>query len=144
MAIMRRNEGRSPLFGSFFSDLFENENLPGMGVSRMNSPAVNVKETDKEFVLEVAAPGIPKEEIDVHVENNMLTISGEHKEEQNEENENYTRREFRQISFQRSFMLPENVNADDIKAKCNNGVINIRLPKVNHEKSKSKKQVKID
>lgn len=115
-----------------------------MGVSRMTTPAVNVKETDKEFVLEVSAPGIPKEDIDIHVENNMLIITGEHKDEQNEEKENYTRREFRQSSFQRSFMLPENVNADDIKARSNHGILNIILPKVNQEKNTSKKKVKID
>jgi HSP20 family protein len=68
-----------PLFGSFFSDFFDNDSGANMGVSRTATPAVNVKETDKEFVLEISAPGIPKEDIDVNVENNMLTISGDHK-----------------------------------------------------------------
>ncbi|MGZ5304807.1 MAG: Hsp20/alpha crystallin family protein, partial [Bacteroidia bacterium] len=65
MAIVRRTEDRVPLFGSFLPDLFENENLLGMGFNRMSTPAVNVKENDKEFVLEVSAPGISKDEIDV-------------------------------------------------------------------------------
>ncbi len=144
MAIVRRNEDRMPLFGSFFSDFFDNDNLQAMGFNRMSSPAVNVKETDKEYMLEVSAPGIPKENISVDVENNMLVIAGEHKQENNEEKDNYTRREFRQSSFKRSFMLPENVNAENIKARCNNGIISISLPKVNQQKLEKRKQIKID
>ena len=92
-------------------------------------PAVNVKDNDKEYVVEVAAPGMKKDDFDVRLENGMLWISAERKEEREEEDEHYTRREFAFRSFQRSFMLPENVNDENIKANYKDGILYLTMQK---------------
>lgn len=144
MAIMKRNESRFP---SIFSDFFDNDDFIGFGNSMLrrqqNVPAVNIRETDKAYDIEMAAPGIPRENINVEVENDMLTISGENREEQKESDQDgrYTRREFSYSSFSRSFKLPPNVNADDVKARCENGVVNITIPK--KEEQRNKRRIKL-
>src|SRR5688500_13070408 len=106
MALTRRNESRLP---SIFSDFFDNDDFMGFGNSMLrrqqNIPAVNIRETDKAYDIEMAAPGIPKENINVEVENDMLTISGENRQEQKESDQDgrYTRQEFSFSSFSRSF-----------------------------------------
>ncbi|WP_372649648.1 Hsp20/alpha crystallin family protein, partial [Draconibacterium sp.] len=93
-------------------------------------PAVNVKETDDDFVIEVAAPGMSKNDFNVNFKNNVLTISSEKKNEKEEKNENYTRKEFSYQSFQRSFTVAENaVVGEKISAKYDNGILHIVLPK---------------
>ena len=144
--LTRRNQNSFP---SIFSDFFDNDDFWGVRSPMMrqqpNVPAANIRETDKAYVIEMATPGIPKENINVEVENDMLTISGENRQEQTEENnENgrYTRREFSYSSFNRSFKLPPNVKADDVKAQVNNGVVNITLPKT--EEQRNKRRIKLD
>ncbi len=93
-------------------------------------PAANVKEDEKEFIVELSVPGYEKKEIHVEVDNNnMLRIFGEHKEESKEESENYSCKEFNYGSFTRSFQLPETVKEDKIAAKCKDGVLRVELPK---------------
>lgn len=93
-------------------------------------PSANIKEDEKEFIVELSVPGYEKKEIHVEVDsNNMLRISGEHKEESKEESENYTCKEFSYGSFSRSFQLPETVKEDKIAAKCKDGVLRVELPK---------------
>lgn len=92
-------------------------------------PAVNIKENKKDFEIEVAAPGMKKEDFKVTVENGVLCIAAEHKEEKKEEEENYTRREFFYNKFQRSFTLPENVMEKDVVAKYEDGILKLLLKK---------------
>lgn len=92
-------------------------------------PAVNVKDNDKEYLVEVAAPGMTKDDFDIRIENGMLCISAERKEEKEEEDDNYTRREFAFRSFQRSFLLPENVNEENIKANYKDGILYLKMQK---------------
>lgn len=108
-------------------------------------PAVNVKENSNEFQIEVAAPGMKKENFRVDYENGRLTISSELKNEKEEkEGETVTRREFSYQSFQRSFTVAEEVvNADQISAKYNEGILHITLPKREEVKPKPAKQIKI-
>ena len=107
-------------------------------------PAVNVKETDNEFELEVAAPGMKKDDFDINLENDLLTVSSERKEEKEEENADFTRREFSYQSFQRTFTLPENmVDSDKIDAKYHDGILRVRLPKLKHAKTRPARQIKI-
>ncbi len=93
------------------------------------SPAVNVVENDKSFEVELAAPGIKKNEFKVDVKDRVLTISCETKKEEEEKKKNYTRREFSSRSFSRSFGLPENVDEKNISAKYEEGVLRVTLKK---------------
>ena len=106
-------------------------------------PTVNVIENDKDFKLEMAVPGMEKKDFRIHVENDMLTVSSEKKEETNEKKENYTRREFSYTSFSRSFRLPENCLAEKIDAKYENGILKLILPKKEVTVSKAAKEIKI-
>ena len=108
-----------------------------------NVPAVNIKETKKGFEIEVAAPGMNKEDLNVNVEKNVLTVSTEKETKKEQENENFTRREFGFTSFSRSFSIPESVNIEKIKASHKNGVLKIELPKVEEAKLKNKHEIKI-
>jgi len=134
---------------SFISDFFDNTD----GILepiRFNEkwfpklPATNVQELEKEFKVEVAVPGMKKEDFKINVAGDLLTISAE-KEEQKEENkENYTRREFNYNRFSRSFNLPENVLGADMTAAYENGVLRISIPKkVVSEPAKSVKEIKV-
>ena len=92
---------------------------------------VNIRETDKSYEMQVVAPGLRKEDFNVNISNNTLTISFEHKEESNEENksEGYLRREYRMQSFSRSFALDDTVDADKISAQYRDGVLHLSLAK---------------
>jgi len=90
---------------------------------------VNVKETEKDYVLEVIAPGFQKEDFKVNLDNNTLTISAEKKEETENKNEKLIRKEFKQQSFKRSFTIDENIDAESISAKYVNGVLTLNLVK---------------
>jgi HSP20 family protein len=107
-------------------------------------PAVNVKEDDNKFEIEVAAPGMKKDDFRVKLENDLLTICSERKDEKNEKNENYSRREFSYQSFQRSFNLPEgHILSDKISAKYNDGILHIELPKRDEVKPQPAREIKI-
>ncbi len=106
-----------------------------------NAPMVNVKETDKDFNLEVSAPGYKKDSFDINVENNLLTISSKIENEVSEDTENYTRREFYRSSFTRSFTLPKNANSEGINATYEDGILKLNIPK--SEPVKKSKQIKI-
>ncbi len=108
-------------------------------------PAVNVKENNEEFLIDVAAPGLAKKHFKVNYNNGRLVISSE-KENMNEEKdeEKVTRREFSYQSFQRSFTVPENiVNADKISANYNEGILHVVLPKREEVKPKPARDIKI-
>ncbi len=125
-----------------FNDLFSDSAL-----SRMNStaPAVNVKDTENAYVMEVAVPGIKKEFCRVNIDDDgNLEIAIENKLEHKEENkkEHYLRREFSYSNYQQSYILPEDVDREKISAKVQNGVLEIELPKV--VKSEQKVQRKIE
>lgn len=107
-------------------------------------PAVNVMENNDNYQIEVAAPGLEKKDFNIDLDNNLLTISSEKEYKQEEENDGrYTRREFGYASFKRSFTLPDSVDADKIKAKYNEGVLHITIPKKEEAKQKPPKQINI-
>ena len=129
MKLAKRNDdwGFPSVWEDFFnSDLF---NLPAIASRGMTVPAVNITETDTEFVLELAAPGMKKSDFHVNIDRNVLAVSPEKEEEKEEKEKNYTRKEFSYNSFQRSFTLPESVNQEKIDAKYVNGVLKFILPK---------------
>lgn len=108
-------------------------------------PAVNIKENEESFTVEVAAPGMQKEDFTVELDNNLLTISSEKKDEKVEqEGERYTKREFSYQSFQRSFTLPQGmVKEDKIEAKYKDGVLHLMIPKRDEVKKKAPRTIKI-
>lgn len=116
-------------FGTFF-DTFFNDRL---GKVENNTsffrPSVDVKETETSFELAFTLPGLDKEDVKIELKDNRLTVSGERKMEKEENNTRYHRVENHYGSFSRSFMLPENVNADAIEAGFKNGILTLTLPK---------------
>jgi HSP20 family protein len=125
-------------FSRFFDDFFPSFSNGGV-VSKTTSPLVNVKETDKAYTLELAVPGLKRDDISISVEDNLLTISYENKKENEERTEQFHRREFVCTSFERSFRLPENeVNIDKLEANYQDGVLNIHIPK--HKESENRKR----
>jgi HSP20 family protein len=97
-------------------------------------PIMDIKETDKDMVLKAELPGVKKEDINIELENGVLTISGEKKEEKKEENERYRRSERCYGKFVRSLTVPQNLTQDQIKAKFDNGVLEVTFPKLYQEK----------
>jgi HSP20 family protein len=139
--MIKKSHPYAGYFPSVFDDFF-GEFTPAF--NKESVPAVNVKENDDRFLLEIAAPGMNKEHFNLEVENDRLTISGERKQEQQEENDKYTRKEFSYQSFKRSFNLPEtDVEKDKISAKYENGVLLIAIPKRNAEEVKMFKRIEI-
>jgi HSP20 family protein len=94
----------------------------------MNVPSVNIKETEKEYWVEMAAPGLERKDFKIEIENNMLSISAEKEEKKEEKAEDYARKEFSYNSFCRTFTLPENVK-ENIDAKYENGLLKVHIPK---------------
>jgi len=122
---------------SFFNDDFLRSS------SRWNQASVNIAESEDGYRLEVAAPGFSKEDFKLEVEQNVLTISGEKKVEEKEVKENYTRKEFSYTNFNRSYTLPETVDADKIAATYENGILNVVIPKKEAAKKEDKKAITI-
>ena len=107
-------------------------------------PKVNIIETNEDFTVEMAAPGMKKEDFHVELDNDMLTIHSEISDEKEEKGDaNYTRKEFSYQSFKRSFYLPKTVKADKIKAKYNDGILSLVIPKKEEAKKKPVKTISI-
>ncbi len=145
MTLARRNDTYLPSF----IDRFFNNDLMDWGMSNFSStntslPAVNVRETEDDFYIEVAAPGMKKNDFKINYHNNVLTISSEKQNEKEDKSDNYSRREFSYQSFQRSFTVPQNnVDGEKIEATYNEGILNIKLPKREEVKPKPAREIKI-
>ncbi len=123
---------------TFFNDFFNDGFMPVFYGTSGGQVKVDIKETDVDYKIEAELPGIPKEDVQLGIENNRLTIHVAHSEEQNEEKDNYIRRERRSCTMSRSFNL-ENVNTQAITAKFENGILHITLPK--QEPGRVQKQI---
>lgn len=149
MTIVKRNNQLFPslpsMLDSFFSrDLMDWNNL-NFSNTDTTIPAINVMEDNDKFEIEVAAPGMKKDDFRVKLENNLLTISSEMKQERTEKEGKYSRKEFSYQSFQRSFSLPEgHVQSDKISARYENGILNIVLPKREEVKPLPPREIKIN
>ncbi len=131
-SILRKRSYAAPsIFDEFFNDSYLPRFFDGNYWSNSNTslPAVNVEEDEKEYRIEVAAPGLEKEDLKVSVNDGVLTISSEKKVEKEDKDDSYIRREFGYTSFCRSFTLPEEANSDKISAKHKNGVLYVSIPK---------------
>ncbi|NHF59634.1 Hsp20/alpha crystallin family protein [Flavobacteriaceae bacterium TP-CH-4] len=110
---------------------------------KTGEPALNIKETDDHFEIELAAPGFAKKDFEVTIEDGCLNISAEKKMEKEEKEENYTRREFSYNSFERSLQLPESVKQEEIKAAYKDGILSFNLLKKEEAKKIPPKKVEI-
>ncbi|MCB0509453.1 MAG: Hsp20/alpha crystallin family protein [Bacteroidetes bacterium] len=107
-------------------------------------PAINVKENETEFNLEMAVPGYKKEDLQIEMKDDLLHISAEFEEtKESNDVDNYTRREFHKSSFKRSFSLPENIDIENISASCADGILHLHLPKKNQVLENNVKTISI-
>jgi len=119
-----------PVMPSIFDDFFRDWSLSNYSNTNTTLPAVNIKENDDEFTVEVAIPGMDKKDFKINLENNILTISSEKTSENEEKDDKYTRKEYSYQSFERSFNPPKNVvNSEKIIASYKNGELIITIPK---------------
>ncbi|MBY0347893.1 MAG: Hsp20 family protein [Hydrotalea flava] len=146
MTLVKSNN-MTPVFNRLFDDFFNNDwadwglrNFSGEGSTL---PKVNIKEDDNGYTVEMAAPGMKKEDFNVNLDKQVLTISAEAKEEKEEKKANYSRKEFNYQSFQRSFSLPETADDEKISAQYKDGILNIYIPKKEEAKPKPAKTIAI-
>lgn len=132
---------RNPL-SDMVNNLFDNE-LGDFFGKRFTDPAANIIEQNESFSLEIAAPGLKKEDFRINLENNILTICADLNDEKREEGKNYTRKEFYYGSFSRAFTLPKTVDLDKIKADYENGILKVNLPKKDEARFELKKEIPI-
>lgn len=147
MTLMQRNGSFFPEFPKFFDELFTRDLYDwgnrNFSATSTNLPAVNILETHDQFIVEMAAPGMTKQDFEIELKADLLTIAS-HKQVENEpkDGERYTRREFSYQSFQRSFHLPKNVVDDaHIDAKYEHGILRLLIPKREEAKALPPKKI---
>lgn len=145
MTLVRTKTNRNG-FQGLFDDLFTPE-FPlgrlGYAVPATSLPKVNIKESDNHFQLEVAAPGLEKSDFNIKLDQDLLTISSEKKEEALKDDHRYSKKEFSFQAFRRVFTLPEQVETDQIEASYHNGVLVVTIPKKEEAKPQPPKSIQI-
>jgi len=122
-------------FGGFLEDFFNDSFIPSF-FNASNAIRADIRETDKEYVIEADMPGVRKEDIKLELRDGVLTIGVEHNEQIDEKRENYIRKERRYGSFSRSFRV-DGIKQEDVTAKYDNGVLTVKLPKSEEAKSRT-------
>lgn len=136
----------NPKFPALLTDLFDYDKFFGndfMKRFEINLPAANVIDGEKSYKIELAIPGLKKEDIKVNIENEILTISAETKGEKEDKNEKYTRKEFSYNSFTRSFQLPKTANSEKVDAKYENGLLKLEVAKKEEAIKHGRKEISI-
>ncbi|MBL7703747.1 MAG: Hsp20/alpha crystallin family protein [Ferruginibacter sp.] len=143
---LRNAIDRQPIvFDDFFkpwNEWFDNDSGDMWG-RLMNVPAVNITEHKDQYEVALAAPGMKKDDFNIGVEGNMLTISSEKEENKEEKEKKFTRKEYSYSSFSRSFTLPDEINKDKIEARYQDGVLKIALPRKAEAKKITAKQIAV-
>jgi len=146
MAIIKwnREDDNMPVFSTFWNN-FLNRDMDDFYVNSMTlrTPSVNIKEGKNEFMIEVAAPGMEKNDFSVNIDHNLLTIEAKKESKSESKEERFTRREFCYNTFSRSFTLPESIVQEKIDAKYENGILHIELPKKEEAKVKPSREIAI-
>jgi HSP20 family protein len=141
MTLIKYSQPGRDIFGKRFSDIMDEFFNDAVATRRDTFvPSIDISETEKQFVIDVEVPGVDKKDIELGIENNTLTISGERKFEKKEDNKQYHRVESHYGTFSRTFSLPDNVNTESINASYNNGILSITVDK---SEQQMKKQIKI-
>ena len=139
MPMMRSNNW----IPAVFNDLFDADFMPRANAT---APAINVKESDKAYTVELAAPGMKKEDFNVHINdegNLIIKMESKHENKEEDKNTRYLRREFSYSKYEQTLILPDDVKQDAISARVENGVLTVDLPKVVEEKVKLSRQIEI-
>ena len=135
-----------PIWSNWIDNFFSSD-LPSVFTPNFNTgitlPKVNIRETSDAFWVDMAVPGMKKSDFQIDLDNQLLSISTELKQEKESNEENYTRREFGYSSFKRTFTLPESVDDSKINASYSDGILNIHLPKKEEAKQKPARTIKI-
>jgi len=148
---LKKNGGISSLIADLLSpgsllksDIFNQESDLGFSRLGINLPTANYSENNKEYKLELAVPGLNKDDFSIELDNNMLKISAQKEEEKSkEEDDEYSFKEYSFNSFSRTFKLPENVKETDIQAKYEDGVLKVTIPKEKETPIKPKHKISI-
>lgn len=140
MNLVRKHN--SPFFPALFDEWLSNEWLPSSTLPTKQLPSVNIQETDTSFLLELAAPGFKKEDLQVEVEKDILSISSQ-SDAAAEEDAQYTRKEYGYRSFRRTFTIPESVDSKKIEAQYKEGILEVKLPKKKEMLQEAKKSIRI-
>jgi HSP20 family protein len=146
MTLVKFRKPRLPWYDTMFTDLLGTDRLltNDFFLDKKWVPAMNVKETDDRFEIEIAAPGFTKKDFNVSIENGVLRIEAENKEEMEKKEDDYTRREFNYNSFYRSFTLPENVNEEEmIDATYKRGILKLVLNKLHVDEITPKRVIEV-
>jgi HSP20 family protein len=143
LALSRASERMPSVFDDFFkpwNEWFDNGN---QWQRSLNMPAVNITEDKDFYEVSLAVPGMKKDDFNIDVDGNMLTISSEKEESKEEKDKKFTRKEYSYSSFSRSFTLPEEINKEKIEAKYDGGVLKISLPRKEEVKKTSAKHIAV-
>ena len=127
----------------YMPNLFDDDFFSSLPTRTSSMPAVNIRENEKNYLLELAIPGMEKKDLKIDINEDVLTISAENKNENEEQKDGYKRKEFSYSSFCRSFYIPENADKEKIAANYKEGVLYVELPKQEEEKTKISRQVQI-
>lgn len=127
----------------YMPNLFDDDFFSGLNNKTFSMPSVNILEDEKNYKLELAVPGIDRKDLKIDINEDVLTISSEVKNRNEESTDGYKRKEFNYASFCRSFYIPENVNRDKIEANYKDGILYVGLPKQEEEKNKITRQIEI-
>lgn len=135
-----------PSWSNWIDDVF-NHDLPPVVTSNfkagMTLPKVNIRETSDAYFVDMAVPGMKKSDFEIHLEDQLLSISSEIKDDNEFHEENFTKKEFGYAAFKRSFSLPETIDEDTIKATYKDGILSVHLPKKEEAKQKPPRKITI-
>lgn len=140
MSIVKRN---NLVFPALMNEIFKPDWFGGLETVTHNLPPVNIKENEADFELQLSVPGGAKEDFQIEIDTDILTVSAEVKIEEVKKEEKYTRKEFSFKSFKRSFTLPNTIDAENIKADYENGILSFVLPKKAEALPKPKRQIEL-
>jgi HSP20 family protein len=148
MSLIRRNQDQFPVIPALFDDFLGrdlfNWNNNNYSSTRTTLPAVNIKETEDQFEVQLAAPGMEKNDFKIQLDGNTLTISSEKQNSKEEKEQTYSRKEFSYQSFQRSFVLPKDVvDEEGISGRYEDGVLYLTVPKKEEVKQKAPRLIEI-
>lgn len=149
MALIRRNSGQLPAWSNWLDDFFTRDffggGLPNFSSTETTIPAVNIRETSDAYEVELAAPGMSKDDFQITLDGNLLSIKSEKsRQDESKEEGNYSRQEFSYQAFQRTFQLPKDVVEEDrIEAKYESGLLLLTIPKREEAKQKPPRQIAI-
>ncbi len=145
MSLVRFRNRRRPWGNLITSDFFDNDEFfnDRLWSKKLDEPALNIKEIDDAYEVELAAPGFSKKDFDVNIDEGCLNISAEKSTSKEEEKDNYTRKEFSYNSFEKSLRLPEGVKEEEVKATYKDGILSFNLLKKEEAKKHDPKVIEV-